>query len=273
VYKSAVPEHFTEHRLWASQAPLAVGDTPDDIPTLTVFTPEIGATGASVIICPGGGYGHLAEHERTPIAVWLTSLGITAAALKYRLAPRYHHPAPLTDACRAVRYMRAHAQEWKLDPKRVGVIGFSAGGHLAASVSNISLPGTDEIDQQDSRPNLAILCYPVISFTDAIGHLGSRDNLIGKNPTPELVAELSLETRVTHETPPTFLFHTADDPGVKVENSIAYASALRKAKVPFALHIYPHGRHGVGLAADDPMLKTWPSLCADWLRSLKVAAQ
>jgi acetyl esterase/lipase len=267
-----VAEHFTEYRLWKDKAPLAIGDEPADIPTLTLFTPEVGATGAAFVVCPGGGYGHLAEHERTPIAAWLTSLGIVGAALKYRIAPRYHHPAPLTDVCRAVRTLRARADEWKIDPKRIGVIGFSAGGHLAASVSNMSIPPVDDIDQHDSRPNLAVLCYPVISFSDAIGHIGSRDNLIGKNPPKELVEELSMETRVTAETPPTFLFHTADDNAVKVDNSIAYATALHKAKVPLALHIYPHGHHGVGLAMDDPVLKTWSSLCADWLRANKFAA-
>ena len=144
----------------------------------------------------------------------------------------------------------------------LGVIGFSAGGHLAASVSNMSVRGDDDIDKLDSRPNLAILCYPVISFFESFGHIGSRDNLLDNNPPAAIVAELSMETRVTEKTPPTFLFHTGDDPVVNVENSIAYADALHKAKVPFALHVYPHGRHGVGLAGDDPVLKTWPTLCA-----------
>jgi acetyl esterase/lipase len=191
--------------------------------------------------------------------------------LKYRLGPRYRHPAPLSDAQRAIRLVRAHAAEWKLDPKRIGILGFSAGGHLASTAGTHFDPGRkdadDAIERWSCRPDFLLLAYPVISFTTEYVHKGSRQNLLGENPDAALVESLSNEKQVTAETPPTFLFHTSEDTGVPPENSVLFYMALRKAGVPAELHIYEHGKHGVGLASSDPVLATWSKRCADWLRS------
>lgn len=256
--------------LWPDGAPGAVGKEPVDIPTLTPYFPlKEKATGAAVIVCPGGGYDHLAAHEGAPVAEWLNSIGITAFVLKYRLGPRYHHPAPLQDAARAMRTIRARAAEWKLDPERVGILGFSAGGHLAATIATHFDSGKtdagDPIERVSSRPNLLILLYPVITMREKT-HAGSKKNLLGENPSPQLVALLSNEEQITKETPPTFLVHTMTDTAVPVDNSLMFAAALRKAGVPFELHIYERGPHGFGLGGNDPILSTWPARCADWLR-------
>ena len=256
--------------LWPDGAPGALGKDPTDVPTITPFLPlKEKATGAAVIVCPGGGYGHLADHEGAPVAEWLNSIGITAFVLKYRLGPRYHHPAPLEDAARAIRTIRAQAAEWKIDPKRIGILGFSAGGHLAATIAthfDSGKPGaSDPIGRVSSRPDLAILIYPVITMGEKT-HAGSKKNLLGDNPTPELVALLSNEKQVTAETPPTFLVHTMTDPGVPVDNTLLFVAALRNAGVPFELHLYERGPHGFGLGGNDPILSTWPARCADWLR-------
>ncbi len=256
--------------LWPSDAPGAQGHEPVDIPTLTPFLPpKEKATGAAIIVCPGGGYTHLAEHEGRPVAEWLNSIGITAFVLKYRLGPRYHHPAPLQDAARAIRTVRSRAKEWGLDPDRIGILGFSAGGHLAATAGTHfdagKLDATDVIERVSSRPNLMILIYPVITMREQ-GHAGSKKNLLGDAPSAELVALLSNEEHVTKETPPTFLVHTANDATVPVENSLLFVAALRKAGVPFELHLYERGAHGFGLGTKDLILATWPGHCADWLR-------
>jgi acetyl esterase/lipase len=257
--------------LWPGGAPGALGAEPADVPTLALYSaPPERASGAAVIVCPGGGYGGLADHEGDPIARWLNTLGITAAVLRYRLGPRYHHPVMLQDAQRAIRTVRARAAEWKVDPTRIGILGFSAGGHLASTAATHFEEGTasaaDPIERVSSRPDVAILLYPVISMEPPVGHAGSRRNLLGDNPSPELVQLLSNQKQVTARTPPTFLFHTADDAGVPAENSLQFALALARAGVPYELHIYGHGRHGVGLATDDPVLSTWTGRCADWLR-------
>lgn len=258
--------------LWSKGAPGALGETEADQPSITPWlAPKESANGAAIVVCPGGGYGHLAVgHEGKDVAAWLNSLGVSAFVLKYRLGPKYHHPAPLNDAQRAVRTVRAKAKEWNLDPKRVGIMGFSAGGHLASTVATHFDAGksesSDPIDQQSCRPDFAILGYPVISFTQPFTHRGSLKNLLGDNPDPALVASLSNETQVTRETPPTFLFHTNADTGVPPENSVAFYVALRKAGVPAEMHIYEQGKHGVGLAPTDPVLATWPGRCADWLK-------
>jgi pectinesterase len=256
--------------LWPDGAPGAVGKEPLDIPTLTPFLPlPEKATGAAIIVCPGGGYGHLADHEGGPVAQWLNSIGITAFVLKYRLGPRYHHPAPLQDAARAIRTVRARASEWKINPERVGILGFSAGGHLAATLATHFDSGRasagDPIERLSSRPALAILIYPVITMRDKT-HAGSKKNLLGDNAPAELVTLLSNEEQVTKDTPPTFLVHTMTDTAVPVENSLMFVAALRKAAVPVEFHLYERGPHGFGLGRDDPILSTWPARCADWLR-------
>jgi acetyl esterase/lipase len=258
--------------LWPSGAPGAKGMKETDRPNLTIFLPDPDkATGAAAIICPGGGYGHLAEvHEGSDVAKWLNSLGIAGFVLKYRLATNgYHHPAPLDDVQRAVRLVRSRAAEWKLDPQKIGVVGFSAGGHLASSVGTHFDKGktdaADAVDRASCRPDFLVLCYPVISFVGKKIHQGSKDNLLGKKPDPELVKLMSNETQVTAETPPTFIFQTNEDKSVPAENAVAFYLALREANVPAELHIYEPGRHGIGLAKDNEDLKGWPDLCGKWL--------
>jgi acetyl esterase/lipase len=257
--------------LWPNGAPGAKGAQPEDIPTISLYRPPAGkANGAAIVVCPGGGYGHLADHEGHTIAVWLNNFGITAAVLKYRLGPRYNHPSPMQDATRAMRTVRARSKEWNLDANRIGIWGFSAGGHLAATIATHFDGGdsnaTDPIERISSRPDIAVLAYPVISMNEAITHAGSRKNLLGDNPSPELVELLSNEKQVTSQTPPTFLFHTADDTVVRVENSLLFVEGLRKAKIPYELHVFEKGPHGVGLAQNNPALNVWPKLLENWLR-------
>jgi acetyl esterase/lipase len=262
-----------EELLWPKGAPGAVGSDSADKPSLTTYLPPTDkANGCAVLVCPGGGYGGLAmDHEGKQIATWLNEHGVTAFVLKYRLGPRYHHPAPLQDAQRAMRMIRARAVEGGLDPKRVGVWGFSAGGHLASTLSTHFDEGdtssTDTIDRQSCRPDFAILAYPVITLQPPHTHGGSRKNLLGDKPDEKLVESLCNDKQVTKQTPPTFLFHTTTDTAVPVENAILYFSALRKSGVPAELHIYEKGPHGVGLAARDPVLSSWPGRLADWLKA------
>ena len=263
--------------LWPVGAPGAVGQAPTDIPTLTPYlAPKDKATGAAIVVCPGGGYQHLADHEGGPVAEWLNSVGVTAFVLKYRLGPTYHHPSQMLDAARAIRTVRARAREWGLDPQRIGILGFSAGGHLAATAGTHFTAGqaeaTDPVERVSSRPDLMILIYPVITMRDST-HGGSKLNLLGKDPPPELLTLLSNEEQVTKETPPTFLVHTMTDTTVPVENSMMFAAALRKAGVPFEFHLYERGPHGFGLAPGDPILSSWPGRCADWLRVHGFAAK
>ena len=269
--------------LWPSGAPGALGREPLDVPTLVPYLPpKESRTGAAVIVCPGGGYSHLADHEGGPVAEWLNSVGVTAFVLKYRHTARYPHPAPLQDASRAVRTVRARAAEWGLDPARVGILGFSAGGHLASTAGTHFDAGradaADPVERQSSRPDLMILIYPVITMREKT-HAGSRRNLLGADPKPELVALLSNEERVTRETPPAFVVLTVNDAGVPVENSLMFVEALRKAGVPFELHLYERGPHGFGLGTArgdkpaDPILSTWPARAADWLRLHNFAAK
>jgi acetyl esterase/lipase len=267
-----------EEPLWPRGAPGAIGNEPADKPTLTTYLPPAGkANGAAVVVCPGGGYGGLAlGYEGKEIADWLTGHGITAFVLKYRHAPRYRHPHPLMDAQRALRTVRARGAELHLDPKRVGIWGFSAGGHLASTASTHFDDGQpdaeDPIDRQGCRPDFSILCYPVITLTGPFAHAGSRRNLLGDKPDEKLVESLCNDKQVTAKTAPTFLFHTNQDTVVPPENSILYYTALRKAHVPAELHIYEKGPHGVGLAARDPALSSWPGRLLDWLKGRDVLA-
>lgn len=256
--------------LWPGGAPGAKGKEPRDIPTLTPYLPRPEtATGAAIVVCPGGGYGHLADHEGRPVAEWLNSVGVAGFVLKYRIAPHYKHPAPLQDAGRAIRTVRARATEWGIDPKRIGILGFSAGGHLASTAATHFDPGkadaADPIERAGSRPDLAILIYPVITM-GPYTHGGSKRNLLGADPSPEMIELLSNEKQVTRETPPTFLVHTVEDRAVPVENSLLFAAACRKAGVPHELHMYEKGPHGFGLGKGNPILSSWPRRCADWLR-------
>lgn len=258
--------------LWPDGAPGALGKEDKDIPTITPYLADAAnATGAAMVIFPGGGYGGLAPHEGKGYADWLVTNGISCFVVKYRLGPGgYHHPAMLQDAARAVRFVRARADEWKIDPKRVGVIGSSAGGHLASTLATHFDSGkadaSDAIDRQSSRPDLAILCYAVITM-GANTHQGSKNNLLGKNPDPELVKNLSNELQVTKDTPPCFLWHTWEDSAVKVENSLEFAAALKRAGVPFDLHIYQKGAHGMGLGKGEK--HPWAADCIYWLRVQK----
>jgi acetyl esterase/lipase len=259
--------------LWPDGAPGAVGTEPQDKPKITVYRAPAGkANGAAVVVCPGGGYRSLAsDHEGKQVAEWLNGLGVSAFVLQYRLGPRYHHPAPLQDAQRALRLVRSRAQEFAIDPQRVGILGFSAGGHLASTTGTHFDDGQPDasalIDRMSSRPDFMVLAYPVISFTASV-HSGSRQNLLGETPDPKLVKELSNELQVTARTPPTFLFHTSDDATVPVQNSILFYQALREAQVPAELHVFNKGRHGVGLAPEDASLSQWPKLCAVWLEGM-----
>ncbi|MGH9630597.1 MAG: alpha/beta hydrolase [Bryobacteraceae bacterium] len=257
--------------LWPDGAPGAKGEEDRDKPSLTIYLADKAkATGTGIVVCPGGGYVNLAmDHEGKQIAEWLNNLGISAFVLKYRLGPRYRHPAQLNDAQRAIRIVRARAKEFGIASDRIGIWGFSAGGHLASTAATHFDPGKPDadspIDRAGSRPDFAILAYPVISFIE-FPHVGSRRNLLGENYDPKLAEFLSNDRQVTPETPPTFLFHTNEDSGVPPENSILFYLALRKAKVPAELHIYEKGRHGVGLAPDDPVLSSWADRLKDWLK-------
>jgi acetyl esterase/lipase len=260
--------------LWPDGAPGALGKEAKDIPTLTLFLPAADkATGAAMVICPGGGYGGLADHEGSHYARWLNQQGIAGFVLKYRLGSGgYRHPIMLHDAARALRIVRARAEEWKLDSKRIGIMGSSAGGHLASTLVTHFDAGkpdaTDPIERVSSRPGLGILCYPVISMGEH-SHQGSKKNLLGENPSAELVRELSNELQVTKDTPPCFIWHTWEDKGVKIENALSFANALQAADVRFDLHVYERGPHGLGLGSrdyDPVKWHPWTRDCAFWLK-------
>ena len=259
--------------LWSGEAPGALGEEEGDRPTITPYLPEGGNHARSaVVVFPGGGYGHLAvDHEGDQVARWLNSRGVAAFVVRYRLGPRYRHPVMLQDAQRAIRTVRSQAGEWGIDQERIGVIGFSAGGHLASTTGtqfDAGLPvGGDEIDGVSPRPDFMMLIYPVITMQSDFTHRGSRTNLIGEAPDARAVWEMSSESRVTPGTPPTFLVHSTDDAGVPVENSLGMYAALRRAGVPVEMHIYETGRHGFGLAPDNPVLSTWAGLAELWMRS------
>jgi acetyl esterase/lipase len=263
--------HATPLPLWSSSAPGALGDKPEDIPTLTAYLPAPEKrNGASMLILPGGGYGMLAAHEGKGYADWFVDQGITCYVLQYRLGSHgYRHPVMLNDAARALRTVRAWSRRDGLDPARVGIIGSSAGGHLASTLLTHFDAGqpdaADPIERESSRPDLGILCYPVITLGE-FTHQGSKNNLLGANPPDDLVRFLSNELQVTPQTPPCFLWHTAEDGAVPVENSLLFASALRKAGVPFDLHIYEKGHHGLGLPSHSKSAPPWDADCLYWLK-------
>jgi acetyl esterase/lipase len=268
--------------LWEEGAPGAKGTSDDDKPTLTLFPIRSGTggpdVGAAVIIAPGGSYGRLAaNHEGRQVANWFNSQGVTAFVLRYRLGPTYHHPIELQDAQRAIRLVRARAAEFGIRPDMVGMMGFSAGGHLTSSASTHfdggNAAASDPIDRVSSRPDFAVLGYPVISMTAEYSHQGSIKNLLGEHPDPKIARLLSSELQVTKDTPPTFLFTTSADTVVPAENSIAYYLALHKAGVPAELHVFEPGPHGVGLALADPVLGEWGTLLRNWLRARGVVTQ
>jgi acetyl esterase/lipase len=265
----ALPERIL---LWPNGAPGAQGDMEADKPDLTVY-PVNGSqkVPTGVVVLPGGSYRHLAvDHEGVQIAAWLNTYGITAFVVRYRLGPKYHHPIELGDAQRAIRWARAHSSDYGINPHQLGVWGFSAGGHLASSAGTHFDDGktgsADPIDRQNCRPDFLILGYPVITLKEPFVHHGSLHSLLGENPDPALVNLLSNETQVTKDTPPAFLFHTSDDETVDVQNSVHFYLALQAAHVPAEMHIFEHGKHGVGLARDNPELSVWTDLLAAWLK-------
>jgi acetyl esterase/lipase len=268
-FVSAQAQPTNTFPLWPEGAPGAIGKADKDIPTLTPHWPDPAkATGAAIVICPGGGYGGLAGHEGDHYARFLNESGIAGFVLKYRLGSGgYRHPIMLQDAARAVRLVRAQAGEWKLDPKRIGIMGSSAGGHLASTLVTHFDGGkpdaADPVERASSRPDVGILCYAVITMGEYT-HRGSRSNLLGNDPSPELIRELSNELQVTKDTPPCFIWHTYEDSAVPVENSLQFAEAMRKAGVPFDLHVYQRGSHGIGLGTGN-----WnPEKRHPWTRDL-----
>jgi acetyl esterase/lipase len=254
--------------LWPQSVPYAQGNGPEDTPSLTPYLVENNERAGAVIVCPGGGYRVRAAHEGEPIARWLNSIGIHAFVLSYRVAP-YTYPSALLDARRAIRTVRHRAEEWRIDPGKIGILGFSAGGHLASTAGTHYDQGNggdaEPIERESSRPDALILCYPVITFGE-YRHHGSMIALLGETPEEARRLSLSNEKQVTADTPPTFLWHTADDEGVPVENSMLFAQSLSVNKVPFELHVYESGRHGLGLAEDDASVGTWSTLCGLWLK-------
>jgi acetyl esterase/lipase len=257
-------------RLWEGDAPGAQGNQDKDVPTITVYpAPQGKNNGSAIVICPGGGYGGLAPHEGRPVADWLNTLGGTGVVLKYRLGPKYHHPVEMHDVQRAIRMVRSHAQEWSIDPHRIGVLGFSAGGHLASTAATHFDAGDqsapDPVDKVSCRPDVAVLVYPVISMAPPYVHTGSRRNLLGDNPDEKLIELMSNEKQVTEKTPPVYIVHSSDDHGVPIENSFAFAMALSQQRIPFAMRVFDHGGHGYGMGGNDPELSTWPKSCGMWL--------
>jgi acetyl esterase/lipase len=260
-------------KLWEGDAPGATGKEEKDTPALFLYpAPKDKATGAGIVVCPGGGYGGLAvDHEGEQVAQWLNSIGVNAYVLRYRLGSAgYRHPVMMNDVNRAIRTVRAKASEWNNDPHRIGVLGFSAGGHLASTAvthwDEGKADAADPIDRVSCRPDWGVLVYPVITMTSPYTHNGSRENLLGKTPDAELVELMSNEKQVNAKTPPCFLVHSVDDKVVPPENSLMFAASLTKNGVPFGMVILEKGGHGYGLGGKDPVLSTWPALCAQWMR-------
>ena len=264
-------------KLWPDTQPAAGRDTDDNpaVSTLDIYlAPAQSNTGTTIIIMPGGGYAHLSTvREGSDVAKLLNEHGINAFVLRYRLSPRFHFPTPMLDAQRAMRLVRSGAADYKINPNRIGILGFSAGGHLASTLATQFDAGdpsaANPIDRASCRPDFAALLYPVITFTDEKSvHKGSRSLLT--NDDPSLYEQLSSEKHVTAQTPPIFLAHGADDRTVPVENSILFFQACKAAKVPVELHLFSHGSHGFGLGGNDPELKNWPQLMMLWMGQNKL---
>jgi acetyl esterase/lipase len=260
--------------LWTENVPGSLGQRPQDSPTLTAYLPDPAQrNGASILVLPGGGYASLAAHEGQAYAEWFAAHGVTAYVLKYRLGTSgYHHPAMLQDAARGLRLVRSFAKRDGLDPARVGIIGSSAGGHIAATLLTHFDAGNavaaDSVERESSRPDVGVLCYAVITMGE-FTHAGSKKNLLGENPPPELLKDMSNELQVTAQTPPCFLWSTFEDKTVPVENTLLFASALRRAGVPFSLHIYEKGPHGLGLGRAGRPAPPWADECLFWLKERK----
>ncbi|MDR8391706.1 alpha/beta hydrolase [Aliifodinibius sp. S!AR15-10] len=259
--------------LWPDGVQNAKGDTDVDKPTMAVFLPEKSkATGTGVVIYPGGGYVHLAmEKEGYKVARWLNELGVAAFVVKYRLGERYNHPSQINDAQRAIRTVRANASQWGVEKDKIGILGFSAGGHLASTAGthfDFGDPSAaNSIDRQPSRPDFMVLIYPVVTLELDYTHRGSRHHLLGENPDEGLVQYLSNEKQVTDQTPPAFIIHGTNDTAVPVQNSLQLYESLIDHDIPVEMHLFEDGPHGFGLAPDDPELSTWPDLCESWMRS------
>jgi len=259
-----------EQKLWPKETPLQTDRQVVDPYYLFYPADPAKNTGTAVVIFPGGGYvGVTMDREGMRLAEWLNTIGVSGIVVNYRRGVDCQHPIPLMDAQRAIRTVRYHAAEWGINPQRIGVIGFSAGGHLAAS-SGVhydagNSAAADPIERLNSRPDFMILVYPVITMNDEFTHAGSKKNLLGENPAPDLVKYMSLETQITAETPPTFLILSNADTGVPAENSVAFYLGLRKAGVPAEMHIFGPGKHGFDMGLGDPVLSIWPELCKNWL--------
>ncbi|MCQ4086774.1 alpha/beta hydrolase [Saccharibacillus sp. JS10] len=254
--------------LWQEGVPDALGTTDEDTPAIFPYLAK-GDHRAAVIVCPGGGYQFRADHEGEPIALWLNTLGISAFVIRYRVAP-YRYPSALSDVQRAIRILRHRAEEFRIDSKKIGVLGFSAGGHLASTAGTLYDEGNPQspnpIEHHSSRPDLLMLCYPVITMEQPHTHQGSQIALLGADASTQDIEALSSERNVNANTPPTFLWHTSEDGAVPVENSLLFASALGRAGVLFDLHVYAQGGHGMGMATDDPHVRRWTDECASWLK-------
>jgi acetyl esterase/lipase len=253
--------------LWEQAAPYAAAGREDEMPHLIPFIQP--GSESAVIVCPGGGYGGLADHEGAPIAALLNRAGISAFVLKYRVAP-HRHPAPKADGQRAIRYVRAHAEQYGINPSKIAVLGFSAGGHLTATLGTQYDDGQpdheDWIERYSSRPDRVILCYPVITM-GSYGHEGSRINLLGEDASDEQIRAFSAEQRVKADAPEAFIWHTSNDQAVPVENSLRYALALGIHGIPYDLHVFEKGPHGLGLAENDNAVRVWSDLCLTWLKN------
>lgn len=258
--------------LWETSAPGYRPEFGQPTPTITPFLVRSQRPVGAVVVLPGGGYGVKAGHEAAPVAEWLNTLGIAAFVVDYRVAP-YRHPIPMLDARRALQLVRSRAERWHIDPGKVAILGFSAGGHLASTVGTHfepviePAPAGDAVDALNSRPDALVLCYPVISFSEC-GHTGSMENLLGPEPPEALRQAYSNELHVSHQTPTAFLWHTANDQAVPVENSLRFARALDAHHIPFELHVFADGVHGVGLAQGHPYAEPWTDLCGRWLKNL-----